>query len=142
MHPYSRSPNEWGSHYWYVIFSSAYNLPRDASPECLADFRQLLISFKSILPCGACRKNYRSLIETEPFATSLSHGGIRCRDDAIKLTHAIREEVRKHETASTSRVFYNHTTQLMIVTFVIIAVVAAVSPHVPKRLPMSGRRPY
>ena len=59
------SKNFWGPHYWFVLHSAAasYDSKQPGSKQA---FKDLLKSYKKIMPCDECKKHLQTNLEKLP----------------------------------------------------------------------------
>ena len=100
MHLYPKDPRVWGPHFWYVMFSSAHNLPEQPSAQHIADFQMFLRSMQSLIPCKHCRDNYTRMVSNSLFQQWLNNPNtITSREDAINIVQAMRDTVHAHKAS-------------------------------------------
>jgi hypothetical protein len=50
--------NIWGSHMWFSLHTITFNYPLKPSNEDIQNYKNFFLSFKNVIPCSICKKNY------------------------------------------------------------------------------------
>jgi hypothetical protein len=50
--------NIWGSHMWFSLHTITFNYPLKPSKDDIENYKNFFISFKNVIPCSICKKNY------------------------------------------------------------------------------------
>ena len=49
----------WGPSQWHVLHTMSFNYPVNPTPQDKRNYRNYILSLKTVLPCGKCRDNLR-----------------------------------------------------------------------------------
>jgi hypothetical protein len=56
----------WGPAAWMVLHMVSFNYPVNPTPEDRKNYRNFILSFGKVLPCGKCRENFKHTLERMP----------------------------------------------------------------------------
>lgn len=56
----------WGPAAWMVLHTVSFNYPVHPTPEDRKKYRNYILSFGKVLPCGKCRENFKHTLERMP----------------------------------------------------------------------------
>lgn len=56
----------WGPAAWMVLHTVSFNYPVHPTPEDRKKYRDYILSFGKVLPCGKCRENFKHTLERMP----------------------------------------------------------------------------
>lgn len=60
----------WGPPLWHFLHTMSFNYPVNPSLEDKNNYRNFILSLENILPCGACRKNFKTNLRQLPLTIS------------------------------------------------------------------------
>jgi len=87
--------NVWGPMMWTFLHMSTLNYNPSRKKEYMIFFKSL----SSILPCGACRTNYKNIITGKEYKTKLSNDKFKSRESIslwlFYLHNAVQREIYK-----------------------------------------------
>jgi hypothetical protein len=58
--------NVWGPAQWHMLHTISFNYPINPTKEEKNNYRNYILSFQNVLPCGACRKNFTNNLKNYP----------------------------------------------------------------------------
>lgn len=87
----SIDPRIWGPHAWFLMYSVAMTYPHCPKEEDKKNARVFYESLGRVLPCVACRNNFKKHISLYP----LSKDALKDRVSLIKWLINVNNEVKK-----------------------------------------------
>jgi hypothetical protein len=85
------NPRFWGKHGWIFLISIAYNYPNKPTNDDKTYFYNFYHNLQNVLPCNACRNNFKSHIKKYPLCDNV----LKSRTNLITWLFKIRNCVDK-----------------------------------------------
>ena len=81
----------WGPPQWHMLHTISFNYPVNPTPEQKQEYRNYILSLQNVLPCGACRKNFKMNLQQLP----LNMSDMKNRDTFSRYIYNLHELVNK-----------------------------------------------
>jgi len=81
----------WGPATWHFLRCVSFNYPVEPSSEQKNQYAAFVRSLGDVLPCGACRRNFKKNLEQVNF----SKESLRTRDSFSRFIYALEEKVNQ-----------------------------------------------
>ena len=81
----------WGSSTWHFLHTLSFNYPVNPSEEDKHNYRDFILSFRNVLPCGKCRKNLKLNFKKLPL--TIEH--MKNRETFSKYIYNLHELINK-----------------------------------------------
>ena len=81
----------WGPALWHTLHTISFNYPVKPTSEEKTFYRNYILSLQNVLPCGACRKNFKTNLKHLP----LKHSDMNSRDSFSRYIYNLHELVNK-----------------------------------------------
>lgn len=81
----------WGPTQWHMFHTISFNYPVNPTTEQQNQYRDYVLSFQNVLPCGACRTNLKNNLKRFPL--TMDH--MASRDSFSRYIYNLHEVVNK-----------------------------------------------
>jgi len=61
----------WGPAAWHLLHTISFNYPVRPTPRDKRNYRNFVISFGKVLPCGKCRDNFKQMLKRMPVTNAV-----------------------------------------------------------------------
>jgi len=79
----------WGPAAWMVLHTVSFNYPVNPTPEDRKNYRNFILSFGKVLPCGKCRENFKHTLERMPVTDAV----LASRDCISRYVYRLHNDV-------------------------------------------------
>ena len=79
----------WGPAAWHLLHTISFNYPVRPTPEDKRHYRNFLLSFGNVLPCGKCRANFKETLARMPITDT----ALESRDCFAKYVYRLHNDV-------------------------------------------------
>jgi hypothetical protein len=89
------STSVWGSAVWHLLHIISFGFPLSATVADKVRYFKFIAALRFVLPCGACRKNYKNNLVNVNF----NWNSVNSRSSFSKLVYQLRQEVNTNINA-------------------------------------------
>ncbi len=99
--------NVWGPSLWHVLHTISFNYPVKPTEEQKQQYKDFVLSLGNVLPCGACRKNYKENLKS----VKLTKQSLKNRKEFSKWVYNLHNHINEM-TGKKSDKSYEETREL------------------------------
>ena len=81
----------WGPALWHSLHTISFNYPVNPTKEQKEEYYNFIMSLKSVLPCGACRRNLVKNLEEVP----LTNYALQNRKNFSRWMYRLHKQINK-----------------------------------------------
>lgn len=86
----SPDPRYWGAKFWFVLHTSAEFYPEYPSPDDMSSAKNLIMSYRNLMPCPSCRTHFAQLLQKHPVDNNLNG-----RESLMRYVNFLHNEVNR-----------------------------------------------